>query len=91
MWVSKRKFDNLTTRVTDLEGYIAQLQCDTQLWIPDKEIPQYRIISIGNFRQRDNILLTDVIKKLIEYLGIKIERPEQLIQEQFVFKKEKSK
>ena len=81
MFISKKELERIKYKLALLETNVARLEFDTQMWYPDVN-PNFhgstsRGLAIGNFRGNDNILLVDVIKKIMDYLGIGITRLER--------------
>jgi hypothetical protein len=87
MFISKNELENMRYKLTALENAVARLEMDTQMWYPNYPIGYTsKAVTLGNFRGNDHILLVDIVKKIMDHIGINITRPTQR-QEPFTLNK----
>lgn len=80
MWISKEEWRQVREKINNLENAVARLEFDTQIWVSKKKYQgifgQGRVLTIGNFRQSDNITLKAILELLLKKLNLKIDYKE---------------
>ena len=86
MWISKKELIEIKTRLRELEHTVARLEYDTQIWITSGYTYGKPFI-IGEFRGNDNVLLSEIIRKILDHLKLKIIIQQYSKKEQFILRK----